>query len=269
MAAIDALGVSIDSLASGGDIASGDILPIVRAGQVLGATWATPPLNHGIIGLQVFSTPGTFVYTPTVGTSSILLWMTGAGGGGGWAQATGAGQFAVGKSGAPGQYGEFFVTQRFKGAAVQVGQGGAGGSSALHPNGATGGSSGLIIPNSDTLVVGSPGGAAGLATNFTSPQLGFQTGSQTFNILSNGFNSTGWGAAAFVLNADWIFQYPIPFSPFTPQGPAQSAQGSGVSLAGLAGGVGQGGTGGIAAESAAAQAGGAGGPGQVVIWEFG
>ncbi|GAA5785114.1 hypothetical protein [Chitiniphilus shinanonensis] len=57
-----------------------------------------------LIGVQVFSVPGTSTYTPTPGTASVIVESVGGGGGSGGVPATGAGQNALAGCGGNGAY---------------------------------------------------------------------------------------------------------------------------------------------------------------------
>lgn len=66
------------------------------------------------------------VYTPTVGTNSIIVEVIGGGGAGGGAAAQSAGQTNAGGGGGSGAYARVKITSGFSGAAVVIGIGGAG-----------------------------------------------------------------------------------------------------------------------------------------------
>lgn len=107
-----------------------------------------------LIGIQTFTSSGT--YTPSPGTRAIRIRLCGGGGGGGGSTATAAGQVSFGSGGSSGSYAEGFFTVFPASMAVVVG---AAGSGATGANGTAGGSSSvgsLISVNG-----GSPGGAFG------------------------------------------------------------------------------------------------------------
>ena len=86
-------------------------------GTILTNTTLSPGL---LINTQYFTTAGTFTYTPTAGTSFIIVEVQGAGGGGGSGNGTGAGP-----SGGAGAYARKKFTSGFSGATVVVGAKGA------------------------------------------------------------------------------------------------------------------------------------------------
>jgi hypothetical protein len=91
-----------------------------------------------LLNIQVFTASGT--YTPTTGTTSIVVHVVGGGGGGGGAAATGAGQVSAGAGGGGGGYtrkrlgygsGTTAVTVGAGGGGVSAGNGTAGGTSSF------------------------------------------------------------------------------------------------------------------------------------------
>lgn len=113
----------------------------------------------GVVGVQVFTSSGT--YTPTTGTRKVLVRVQAGGGGSGGCAATNAGGWAVGGAGAGGGYGEEFISSGFSGVTVTVGAGGAGGSAGANA-GSTGGTSsfGSLISCS-----GGGGGSGGVSSS--------------------------------------------------------------------------------------------------------
>lgn len=79
-----------------------------------------------LLNIQVFSTPGTFTYTPTPGTLKVRPRGGGGGGAGGGGPATSAGQASLGGAGSSGSYGEALFTSGFSGVTITVGAGGVG-----------------------------------------------------------------------------------------------------------------------------------------------
>jgi len=158
------------------------VLAAGTAGQVLtsgGAgvdpSWSSAAATTGrLIGIQTFTTPGSFTYTPTAGTTSVIVEVQGAGGGaGGAASGTNASQFSSGLGGGGGGYALSRLTTGFSGATVVVGQGGAGGVNNATASSGTassfagtiignGGTGGVVITNTGYSVGG--GGAGGTAS---------------------------------------------------------------------------------------------------------
>lgn len=137
-----------------------------------------------LIGVQVFTSGGT--YTPTPGTTSVVAEVQAGGGAGGGAGATGAGQVDVGAGGAAGGYAMSRLTSGFSGVAVTVGAGGVATAGASGGAGdsssfggllsATGGAGGLrggvltmaVYNDIQTLSSGAPGaGVGGNIVNLT------------------------------------------------------------------------------------------------------
>lgn len=111
-----------------------------------------------LLNVQRFSANGT--YTPTPGTTSVIVEALGGGAGGGGAAATGAGQMSVGGGGGAGAYACGRFTSGFSGVAVTVG--------AAIPVGAAGspGANGNTTSFGNLVVApGGFGGNAGEAVN--------------------------------------------------------------------------------------------------------
>lgn len=125
---------------------------------LLTAVNGSVPLQSGqLIGRQVFTANGT--YTPTFGTSSVVVEVQGGGGGSGGCAATAAGQAAIGVGGAGGGYGSKRITSGFSGVTVTVGAGGAAGAAGNNAGG-TGGTSSFGALLSCTGGAGGSGGDA-------------------------------------------------------------------------------------------------------------
>ena len=108
-----------------------------------------------LIGVQVFSTPGASVYTPTAGTKSVLVECVGGGGGGVGVPSVASGYKSGGSGGWGGSYAKSRYTSGFSGVTVTVGAGGAGGAS-------TGGGGSDGGTTSFGLLISCPGGAGGI-----------------------------------------------------------------------------------------------------------
>lgn len=123
-----------------------------------------------LIGVQVFSTPGASVYTPTAGTQSVLVECVGGGGGGVGVPSVASGYKSGGSGGWGGSYAKSRYTSGFSGVTVTVGAGGAGGPS-TGGRGADGGTT------SFGSLISCPGGSSGLyltPTNSTNAAISFQ-----------------------------------------------------------------------------------------------
>jgi len=116
-------------------------------------------VGGSLLNIQVFKASGT--YTPTAGTTRIIVEVLGGGGGGGGCAATGAGQVSVGGGGGAGSFGRATFTSGITTTAVTVAQGVAAG--APGADGAPGNTSSF-----GALVV-APGGRAGGAGPAVAP----------------------------------------------------------------------------------------------------
>jgi hypothetical protein len=177
-----------------------------------------------LIGVQVFTSSGT--YTPTAGTNSIIVIAVGGGGGSGGAAATSTGQSAIGSPGGAGAYAMARFTSGFTGGlAVTIGSagtagtagnnaGGSGGTTSLGSlvscPGGTGGLGGAVVSGSGVIGPTSPtsaptitgaaqvlastpgvGGTAGLIITAGSQQLAGSGGGSPFGTAGLGTNGAG------------------------------------------------------------------------------
>ncbi|WP_250865685.1 hypothetical protein [Caballeronia sp. INSB1] len=213
-----------------------------------------------LLNAQTFSASGT--YTPTAGTNSVLVWVQGAGGGGGGCQGpSGAANSVISLSqgGGAGSFGMGRFTSGFSGVAVTVGQGGVGGSA----GGGNGGSGGT---SSFGALLSAPGGSAGLgATALSVPPA-----------VTGGGNLSSTPSGANILSV----QGPSAGPAFAFNGVTGSTAFGGKSFLGFGGatafgtvanpGVLGGGGSGVGAPNSFSSglAGGAGGNGLVIVYEF-
>lgn len=218
----------------------------------------------GLINTQVFSTAGTFVYTPTPGTLFIIADVQAGGGQGGGSPTGSAGNITFGTGGASGSHAKvklslsgitsISVTVGIGGSQGTAGQAGqAGGASSLGPYVSCAGGAGGTV-GGPTSTIGFYGNSNPLPTfTVNSPAIALQTGSG---------NS---GLATIILS-----------SSVAAAGSGSSSQGYGGSLgqttqtgAGVNGNaLGGGGGGALTIGAGAAQVGGLGVRGQIVIYEF-
>ncbi|MDP5277996.1 hypothetical protein Q9Q95_03595 [Sphingomonas sp. DG1-23] len=207
--------------------------------------------------VQRFTASGT--YTPTPGTTGVIVELIGGGASGGGCAAPGGSQGAVGAGGSAGSFARARFTSGFAGVAVTVGSGGAAPASGANP-GNPGAASGFGT------LVSAPGGIAGLsAPAYTAPAI---VGGSPGNALPTGANliaaSGGAGTSGFVLSQYVVLGGNGGNSYY---GGSGAGGGNGPGLAGLAPGAGGGGASSIG--GAPARPGGAGGAGLVTIYEFG
>ena len=100
----------------------------------------------GLLNVQTFGTAGTFTYTPTPGTSRIIVEVHGAGGSGGGCAAASGTTSSAGSGGGAGAYGRSLITSGFSGATVTIGTGGApGAAGAIDGNDGSSSSFGAIV----------------------------------------------------------------------------------------------------------------------------
>jgi hypothetical protein len=137
-----------------------------------------------LLNIQVFTANGT--YTPTAGTTSVVVEAIGGGGGSGGCAATGSGQQAFTGGGGGGAYGKGRFTSGFSGVAVTIGQAGAAG--AAGGNGGNGGTSSFGALLSASGGVGSPAGVANSGNTNVARALGGSTISGANLASSSGGN---------------------------------------------------------------------------------
>lgn len=210
--------------------------------------------SGGMRSFQVF-TSGAGIYTPTVGTGSIIIEIVGGGGAGGGCVG-GLLSFACGGGGASGSYGRHFIASVGASYVYSVGSGGTPGAAGNNPGGnGTASTFGGILSSPGGLG-GRPGGSvAGGGANG-----GLATGCN----LLNATGTQGGTGVALSGNA-------------TPGTGGSSIFGGGANAPTVTGGSGNGlagsnygggGSGGYALNLLANAAGGAGSLGVIIIWEF-
>lgn len=199
-----------------------------------------------LIGVQVFSTAGTFTYTPTPGTNSVIPKVQAGGAGSGGLPATIASGAAYAPSGGAGAYGEGRYTSGFAGATITVGAGGVAGAAGANPGGAGGSSSfgGLLS---------APGGIAGPA-GISTTTFPANSGYAVATAAPSGANiesSPGAPGSQVLMGS---FNYGNGFNAPT--------------LSKFGAGPGSGAPGTYQGQSLAASAGKVGQPGIVIVWEY-
>lgn len=220
--------------------------------DVTGVYWSKSN-SGGLLAVRYLTTSGT--YTPTPGTSFIIVEVQGAGGAGGGAPATSAGSYSVGAGGASGGYARKTITSGFSSVVYTVGTGGAG---VVGASGGSGGSS------SFGAFVSATGGIGG---NTAGP-----SGSNFLAQSGNGGNGTGGdinisGTTGFAGIALFTSSFVLAgFGGSSVLG--HGGFGSAGTIGGAGTGYGAGGGGSSLLASGSALAGGAGSPGIVVVWEY-
>lgn len=230
-------------------------LSAVSYGLLTYTNRSVPRQPGELIGVRVITS--TQVYTPTAGTTQVIVLAQGGGGGGGGTAATGAGQQAAGGGGGAGGWALSYLTSGFSGVTATIGAAGAAISGANGGNGgttsfggllsATGGTGGgLGAAVSTTLITFSQGSVGGLGSgNMVSGQGGAGGAAlytSTGGVLSGagGMGYHGAGGSSVIAAAN---------------GNASNSPGGG-------------GSGSAQSASGAAAFGGAGAAGRITIWEY-
>lgn len=216
----------------------------------------------GLIGVQVFTSSGT--YTKDAGTQSIIVEVVGQGGGGGGCPSTTSTQNCIGGSGQGGAYARVYYTGSFSPETVTINTTGAGGAAGANP-GVAGGSASF---GSLVSCPGGGNGAAGSAFTATSPSI---TGPATLSgacTISGGttivstvgqYPQISYALGVLGLNLSGIGGG----SPLGAGGNANAGTGAGTT----GGGRGAAGSGGVSSNGVA-QAGGNPSGGAVIVYEF-
>jgi hypothetical protein len=223
--------------------------------------------THGrLIGVQVFTANGT--YTPTAGTTSIIVEAVGGGAGGGGCPATGSGQASAATSGTSGQYAKARFTAGFSGVTVTIGAAGAAGPAASGASGG-GGGGGNTSFGSLLTVLGGIAGSGGIASTYAAPQFGPPAVVSTPATITGGmllnqtFRKSGSGIIVLGSATQQVAGGSGGDSPFGQGGPGGSGA-AGVAATGY--GAGGGGCSQYAGQ--AGSTGGAGSPGIMIIYEY-
>ncbi|SDI53894.1 hypothetical protein [Pseudomonas panipatensis] len=240
-------------------MAKGETIVVVSTGSAWKIMARTDGIANGrLIGVQVFASAGSFTYTPTDGTKSVVVEAVGGGGGGGGAPASGAGAISVGGGGGAGAYAKKRITSGFAGVTVTVG---AGGTASAGATGGAGGSSsfGALL---------SVGGGAGGATGGPAGSCFFANGGSGSLTISGSPDVSSSGGIGFA-------GYGIVGTGYLPVGGFGGASyfgmggnGGSGSVGGAAQAKGSGGGGAGIGVSASALAGGVGASGMVIVWEY-
>ncbi|MCA3315199.1 MAG: hypothetical protein ING06_19280 [Roseomonas sp.] len=222
------------------------------------AGWRISGAAGRVNGLQVFSTAGTSVYTPTPGTVFVDVEAVGGGGGGGGAVVSGAGNCSAGLPGNAGSYGKSRFFSGFSGVTVTVGAGGAGGTGAAGGNGGTSSFGALMsCPGGPG---GGPGAAqAGSASGANGNVSGVPSGA---NVMSarGGIGGSSFGQTTGQIAVSG-FGGPSVFGPGGAP-PATNLPGQPANAPGA------GGSGTFGQQNSLALTGGNGAPGLVIVWEY-
>jgi hypothetical protein len=252
---------------------SGDGTNVTQVGEnIAAATSLTQAMQLGqatgrLINVQVFSTAGTATYTPTAGTTQIIVDVVGGGGGGGGTATTGASQGAIGSGGSSGSRGVALIPSSTYGTSQTVTVGAAGAFGGVSGNGGNGGQSSF-----GALVVapGGGGGAVGLASTAPFLQLpsapgGVATFSGTLTQILNCAGNPGTLGACSSL-ANGAISGGGGHSPQSGGGGGRAIQANSVGQSATSAGAG--GSGAALLATQAGTTGGAGGAGRVIVYEY-
>lgn len=206
-----------------------------------------------LLGKKILASSG--VYTPTIGTKSIIVEAVGGGGAGGGSATTASGQQSSGSGGASGGYVMATFTSGFSGANYIIG---SGGTAAVGNNGGNGSATTFLTINAgggSGGPVGVPAAASVIAGSFG----GTATGGDINAVGSNG-NSGIVYTASVALGGFGGSSKIYPGN----GGASRASTGDGFPATGY----GCGGGGGNSGASGAARAGGNGAQGLIIIWEY-
>lgn len=220
----------------------------VALGQIVGLTAGR------LLNVRRFTANGT--YTPTPGTTAIIVDVVGGGGAGGSVGATAAGQLGVGGGGGAGGHARSYLTTGFSGVSMTIGAGGVGGAPS------TGGGT-----TSFGALLQATGGGAGSGANGTPPPYvtingygGVGSGGNVSNGKGgDGLPGLGIASGSFIAGAGGMS-----FVGMGASGqPTTTAPGVAATIAGA------GGSAALNGASSAGQTGGNGAAGEIVVYEFG
>ncbi|MDR5812022.1 hypothetical protein QCE62_00270 [Caballeronia sp. LZ033] len=219
-----------------------------------------PSVSGRLLNIQVFTSSGT--YTPTAGTTKVIVKSVGGGGAGGSTAATSAGQSAVGAGGSSAGYAEVLLTAGFSGVTVTVGAGGTPGAAGANSGNAGG-------TTSFGTIISCPGGSGGAGGNPSAAAAVNPSAGVVAPTISSGtiINALAGQPAP---NALVLVPGSVAISGYGGSGPlGVGGQGRQTTGAGIVGaGYGVGGAGATTSASGAAQIGGAGRQGVLIVYEF-
>lgn len=194
-----------------GDLAAGAIVSIAFDGANFQVTSFNPSTSYAkgsLIAKRTFTTSG--IYTPTIGTQSILVIVTGGGGAGGSTQATTSAMYAIGGGGAGGDTQIAYFTSGFSGLYMTIGAGGTPGANVGNPGGTSsfgplvtspggaGGALGVQVQNVPAVQSGGVAisGAGGNISHFSGGGGSLSVGTNVNNFIAGAGGATYWGSGA-------------------------------------------------------------------------
>ncbi len=227
-----------------------------------------PAGDGGLINVQLITTTGSYTYSATAGTNSIIIELQGAGGGGGGVTTSTGSNVSLGAGGQGGGWLLKRLTANFSGATGVVGAKGTGGTAGANA-GTAGADTTFIISGGGTTYT-AKGGVAGSAP------LGPFTGAFQFNpgagnaTTDGDLNISGFSPnLALTLSNNNGTSQNGGWSRYSSGAISNGLSGTNQSAAGVnAGGKGGGGSGAICTGTGVSRAGGNGTDGMVIIWEY-
>ena len=257
----------VDALEATGAIDDATAIAVAAAESAAeSAAQAAAALGVGrLVAVQTFTASGT--YTPSPGTSFIIVELQGAGGAGGGCDAAPVGQNAVSSGGASGAYCKLLLTTGFgPTSTVTIGAAGVANSAA---DGGAGGDTYFNTGATTRRAFGGIGGTMG-AASATFPRItGVPSYSASFNIMGTYqaiiFITGTSGGSGISLSSIIAGPGAGAGSPLSNAAPQQYLTSGGV---GSSSGYGAGGSGACTGPSNAARDGEAGRPGIVIIHEY-
>jgi hypothetical protein len=231
----------------------GDRLTLISDGAL---SWRTVGDDADrLIGVQIFTSGGT--YTPTPGTSKVIVEAVGGGGGGAGSAVTVGNGTSIGGCGAAGAGGRGRYTSGFSGVTVTIGVGGTAGGV-----GSGGGNGGAT---SFGALLSCPGGVGGTASLAGTTPLAGGNGNQAVPTGANIYAHRGGnGSISQALDGSSSYGGNGGASMFGPGGSGPSV--NSVGQAGVT--PGSGGSGTAAYNNGSGVAGAAGAAGLILVWEY-
>lgn len=244
----------------------------VNSSGTVTAIESTAAVSGSLIGRQIITATGAGTYTPTSGTSSVIIELIGAGGGGAGVASASGSQVNLGGGGGSGAYARKRLTANFSGASYSVGAKGTGGASGNNNGTDAGNTTFTDTAGSPTTYTAGGGKGGAFRGSFAPPITANPTtgGVGSGGVATNGdINVDGqdclYGIAPNA-SVGWAcnggsHQYG--------KGGQAGFVSSGASTAGTAAtGKGSGGGGACSTNAGGAKAGGDGSDGMIVIWEY-
>ncbi len=225
--------------------------------------------SGGLVGVQVITATGAGTYTPTTGTTKIIIELVGAGAGGSGVASPGTTNSSRGVSGGSGAYLRKLLSTAFSGASYSVGAKGTGGSSGANA-GNNGGDTTFTATGGGGTVYTAGGGIAGSpSTSAPTPVIGSLSTSAGGTATNGDINIPGqYPDRAMSLSASNCMSGRGANGLFGSGGFSTIVGANATNAGNNATGYGAGGSAAVANGSGAANNGGDGSNGIIIIWEY-